>query len=105
MPPTKGETYSMATYKELQDQIAALQNTAELTRAQELDGTVQQIKALMAEYGITLEDLSTSAKSKGKKPKQQAKIQFQDANGKTWSGRGRMPAWIKGKDKEKFRVS
>ena len=94
----------MATYKELQDQIAALQNTAELTRAQELDGAVQQIKALMAEYGITLQDLSTAAKKKGKKSKQQTKILFQDADGKTWSGRGRMPDWLKGKDKEKFRI-
>jgi DNA-binding protein H-NS len=95
----------MATYKELQDQIAALQNTAELTRAQELDGAVQQIKALMAEYGITVADLDSAARTKGKKSKQQTKIQFQDANGKTWSGRGRMPDWLKGKDKEKFRVS
>jgi DNA-binding protein H-NS len=95
----------MATYKELQDQIAALQYKAEETRAQELGGAIQQIKGLMQEYGITLQDLSTAAKTKGKKSKQQAKIQFQDANGKTWSGRGRMPDWLKGKDKEKFRVS
>lgn len=36
----------MATYKELQDQIAALQYKAEETRVQELDGAIQQIKAL-----------------------------------------------------------
>jgi DNA-binding protein H-NS len=95
----------MATYKELQDQIAALQNKAEVTRAEELDGAVQQIKALMEEYGITLQDLSTAAKTKGKKSKQQSKVQFQDANGKTWSGRGRMPDWLKGKNKELFRIS
>lgn len=94
----------MATYRELQDQIAALQYKAEETRAHELDGAIQQIKALMKEYGITLEDLDTAAKKKGNKSKQQAKIQFQDADGKTWSGRGRMPDWLKGKDKEKFRI-
>lgn len=94
----------MATYKELQDQIAALQYKAEETRVQELDGAIQQIKGLMHEYGITLQDLDTGAKTKGKKSKPQAKIQFQDADGKTWSGRGRMPDWLKGKDKEKFRV-
>lgn len=94
----------MATYKELQTQIAALQNTAEETRAKEFDGAIQQIKALMQEYGITVQDLNTAAKKKGKKSKQQAKIQFQDADGKTWSGRGRMPDWLKGKDKEKFRI-
>jgi DNA-binding protein H-NS len=95
----------MATYKELQDQIAALQNTAELTRVQELDGAIQQIRALMEEYGISLQDLNSADKTKGKKSKQQAKVQFQDADGNTWSGRGRMPAWLKGKDKEKFRTA
>ncbi|RZM01183.1 MAG: H-NS histone family protein [Pedobacter sp.] len=94
----------MATYKELQDQIAALQNTAELTRAQELDGAVQQIKELMAEYGITLEDLSTSTKKKGGTSKTKASAQFQDADGNTWSGRGRIPSWLKSKDKENFRI-
>jgi DNA-binding protein H-NS len=95
----------MATYKELQDQIAALQNKAEETRAQELDGAIQEIRALMQEYGISLQDLTSAGKTKGKKSKQQAKVQFQDAGGKAWSGRGRMPGWLKGKDKEKFRVS
>lgn len=94
----------MATYRELQDQIAALQNTAELTRAQELDGAIQQIRALMGEYGISLQDLSTAAKTKGKKSKMPANVRFQDADGNTWSGRGRMPEWLKGKDKEKFRI-
>jgi DNA-binding protein H-NS len=94
----------MATYKELQDQIAALQYKAEETRAQELDGAVQEIRALMQQYEISLQDLNSAEKTKGKKSKQQAKVQFQDADGNTWSGRGRMPGWLKGKDKEKFRI-
>jgi DNA-binding protein H-NS len=94
----------MATYKELQDQIAALQNTAELTRAQELDGAIQQVKALMAEYGITLDDLSAPTRKKGKTSNTKASVQFRDADGNTWSGRGRMPGWLKDKDKEKFRI-
>ena len=94
----------MATYKELQDQIAALQYKAEETRTQELDGAIQEIKALMQEYGISLQDLNSAAKTKSKKSKKQPNVQFQDPDGKTWSGRGRMPAWIKGKDKEKFRI-
>jgi hypothetical protein len=59
-----------------------------------------------ADSGVwnNLENLSTTAKIKGKKPKQKAKIQFHDANGKTRSGRGRMPERLKDKDKEKFRV-
>lgn len=94
----------MATYQELQDQITALQNKAEETRIQEMDGAIQKIKALMQEYGITSRDLDFAAKKKGKKFRQQADVQFKDADGNTWSGRGRMPGWLKSKDKEKFRV-
>jgi DNA-binding protein H-NS len=94
----------MVTYKELQDQIAALQSKAEETRAQELDGAIHQIKALMHEYGIAVDDLKTTTKKKEKKPKLKSNVQFQDAHGNTWSGRGRMPDWLKGKDKENFRV-
>ena len=94
----------MATYKELQEEIAALQYKAEETRTQELDGAIQEIKALMQEYGISLQDLNSAPKTKGKKSKKQSNVQFQDADGKTWSGRGRMPDWLKGKDKEKFRI-
>ena len=94
----------MATYQELQNQISALQNKAEEMRIQELDGAIQQIKASMQEYGITLQDLDFAVKKKSKKSKPQAKVQFQDADCNTWSGRGRMPDWLKGKDKEKFRI-
>jgi DNA-binding protein H-NS len=95
----------MATYKELQDQIAALQYQAEETRTKELDSVIQKIRALMEEYGISLQDLSIAAKTKGKTSKMPANVRFQDPDGNTWSGRGRMPEWLKGKDKEKFRVS
>lgn len=95
----------MATYKELQDQIAALQYQAEETRAQELHGAIQEIMALMDEYGISLQDLSTAARTKGKKSNQQVNIQFRDADRNTWSGRGRMPGWLKGKERERFRTA
>jgi DNA-binding protein H-NS len=95
----------MATYKELQDQIAELERKAQETRANELEQAVQQIKTLMQEYGITLDDLNAFTKKKGTKARKPSNVQFQDANGNTWSGRGRMPAWLKGKDKEKFRIA
>jgi DNA-binding protein H-NS len=95
----------MATYKELQDQIAELESKAQEARTNELEKAVQQIKTLMQEYGITVDDLDASTKKKGAKVRKPSNVQFQDADGNTWSGRGRMPVWLKGKDKEKFRVS
>jgi DNA-binding protein H-NS len=94
----------MATYKELQDQIAKLQMDAEEARSKEIEGALGQIKALMEEYGLTVEDIGSLSKKKGPKASQKTSVQFKDDAGNTWSGRGRMPAWLKGKDKEQFRV-
>jgi DNA-binding protein H-NS len=94
----------MATYKELQDQITKLQMDAEEARSREIQGALGQIKSLMEEYALTVEDLGSLSKKKSRKAAQRTSIQFKDEAGNTWSGRGRMPAWLKGKDKEQFRV-
>ena len=95
----------MATFKELQDQIAKLKQDAEDVRLKEIGGAITQIRNLMSEYGITIQDIEGSGRRKGGKAASLSNVQFKDDSGNTWSGRGRMPAWLKGKDKEKFRVS
>lgn len=94
----------MATYKELQDQIAKLKQDAEEVRQQEIEGAISKIKSLMNDYGISVQDLETSGRKKGGKASSASNVQFKDESGNTWSGRGRMPAWLKGKDKEQFRI-
>jgi DNA-binding protein H-NS len=94
---------SMATYKALQDEIAKLQRDAEVARANETTNAVAQIRALMSEYDISLQDIENSSKKKDSRFRQ-VPIKFQDDDGNTWSGRGRTPAWLKGKDKEQFRL-
>lgn len=98
----------MASLKEIQAQIEQLQQQAAAQRESELAGAVQQIRDLMQEYGITVDDLQSKAR-KGAASKGTAKktgtVQFRDPQtGDTWSGRGRMPNWLSGKDKEKFRL-
>jgi len=92
----------MATYKEIQAKIEDLQRQAAAQRENELGAAVQRIKEMMAEYGITVNDLQSSKKGAGKKS---GTVQFRNVEtGDTWSGRGRMPNWLSGKDKEQFRV-
>ena len=93
----------MQKLKQLQDQIADLQNQAEVARTNEVDGPLTEIRRLMSEFSITNEDLFGPEKKPRKK--QVTSIQFKDKQGNTWSGRGRMPAWLKGQDKENFRVA
>jgi DNA-binding protein H-NS len=93
----------MATYREMQAQIEQLQRQAAAQRENELFGAIQQIRDLMQEYGITVDDLQSPGK-KGA-AKQPGTVQFRNpATGDTWSGRGRMPKWLSGQDKEQFRV-
>jgi DNA-binding protein H-NS len=93
----------MATYKDLQAQIAQLQREAQEAHAREVGAAIAQIHSLMSEFGITAGDLESRVK-KGKKPQAKAEIKFRSGE-KTWSGRGRPPLWLKGEDKEKYRVS
>ena len=92
----------VATYKEIQAKIEDLQRQAAAQRENELGAAIQRIREMMAEYGITVNDLQTTKKGANKKS---GTVQFRNTEtGDTWSGRGRMPNWLSGKDKEQFRV-
>jgi hypothetical protein len=58
----------------------------------------------MSEFGITAGDLESRLPKKGRKPQSKAEIKFRSGE-KTWSERGHPPLWLKGEDKEKYRVS
>ncbi len=83
----------MASYQEILSQIEELKRKAEEARKQEMSGALAEIRRLMAEFGITVEDIvgrAGKAKSKGGMV---AKYRDPDS-GKTWTGRGRRPAWV-----------
>jgi len=93
----------MASLKEIQAQIEQLQQQAAAQREQELSGAIQQIRGLMQEYGITVDDLQPGRKKNA--TKKSGTVQFRNPQtGDTWSGRGRMPNWLAGQDKEQFRA-
>jgi len=93
----------MATYKEIQAKIEDLQRQAAAQRQSEMSTALERIREMMREYGISVNDLVASSKKGGSK--KSSVVQFRNAEtGDTWSGRGRMPNWLAGKDKEQFRV-
>lgn len=103
----------MTSLIDIQNQIAKLQQQAEQIKAQEFQNAVQDIKAKMAAYGITLADLEAGKgrvrKATGSKTGTPAPIKYRGPNGETWSGRGLMPRWLaaqvaQGKTKESFAV-
>ncbi|MDB5855299.1 MAG: histone family protein nucleoid-structuring protein [Herminiimonas sp.] len=96
----------MTTYSELQLQIEALQRQAEQVRQNEVSTVVADIEAKMQEYGITVDDLvgplPVNRKILAHRP---AQAKYLDpSTGMTWSGRGRKPKWLVGKEPGQFRI-
>ncbi|MBY4692755.1 H-NS histone family protein [Burkholderia latens] len=97
----------MATYKELRAQAEALAEKAEAARLAEFRAAVEDIRAKVAEYGITEKDIFGTRRGKSAKQlKAPAEAKYRDPKtGATWSGRGRAPAWIKdAKNRNRFLI-
>lgn len=94
----------MASYKDLQSQIEKLQKQAEQAREKEVATVVAQIRSMMADYGIQPSDLGIASKRKRKTGSQAAPKFANPQTGETWTGRGRAPKWIEGKDRAKFAI-
>lgn len=95
----------MTTYKEIQEQIAKLQQQAEELRKNEISTALAEIKAKMQEFGITAADLSGNSKNKVASTRPIVKAKYCDSTtGKTWSGRGKPPQWIADKDRDQFLI-
>lgn len=95
----------MATYKELTEKIEMLQKEAAHARQSEIAHAIADIKQKMKDYGITVADLGVSSTKKASKVKEPVAAKFRDSNtGATWSGRGKPPKWIVGKDRSAFLI-
>ena len=96
----------MATYKELLQQQQALTLQIEEARKRELADAVAQVRKLIAEYGLTAQDVFPSGrKSAGSRAGGKVPPKYRDpATGQTWTGRGKVPNWIDGKDRTQFLI-
>lgn len=95
----------MSSYKELLRQRQALEQQIAEAKKREFAQIVDEIKQKMTDYGITLADLGiASGRGKGKRVSPvQAKYRNPDS-GATWSGRGKPPRWIAGKNRDDFKI-
>ena len=96
----------MSTLAELIKQREALDAQIAQTRQTELADAIGKVKALVAEHGLTAEDVFGSAKRGPKASgatKNPVAPKYRDAaTGQTWTGRGKAPKWIDGKDRAQF---
>ncbi len=96
----------MATYKELLAQREALDNQIDQARQSELSEAVAQVKQLVNEHGLTQADVFGGAR-KGRAQTAVRKVAAKYRNpqtNETWTGRGRQPKWIQGKNVKDFAI-
>ena len=93
----------MTTYQELQRELERLHQQAERTRRTEKSAALERIRALIIEYRLMPSDLGFTARADGKTGAVAPKYR-DPVSGATWSGRGRSPKWLDGKDRSKFAI-
>jgi DNA-binding protein H-NS len=85
--------------QELLAQKEALDREIERTQQQERAAAIEQVRTLMAQYGLSASDLSLreapKAKSKAATGRKVAAKYRNASTGETWSGRGLQPKWLK----------
>lgn len=94
-----------ATYAEITKQIAELQRAAEDARRNEIAEAKAKISAIMQEFGLSTLDL-VGGKAKSDKIKAAVPAKYKNPEtGELWTGRGRAPRWLDGKEKNDFLIS
>ncbi|MEZ5607502.1 MAG: H-NS histone family protein [Burkholderiaceae bacterium] len=96
----------MASYKELLQKQKELAIQVEEARKREIADTVQKVRALVAEYGLNVQDVFPGRRGgKGASGNKVAPKYRDPATGATWTGRGKPPRWIEGKDRNAFAIA
>ena len=95
----------MSTYKELLQQREALESKIAEARQREISQAVSQARELVAEFGLTSQDVFPTGKARAATSGSKVAAKYRDpATGKTWTGRGKAPKWIDGQDRTKFLI-
>ena len=90
----------MSTVAELMAQKAEIEKKIAEAQREERSSAIAQVRALMAQHGLTVADLSsrTTSAPRAIATKSVSKVaaKYRDpATGNTWSGRGLKPNWLK----------
>ena len=92
----------MTSYTELLAQKATLDAQIAAAQAERRAEGIAAARALIQEHGLTAADVFPAAKAKGSV----GVAKYRDpTTGATWTGRGKPPNWINGKDRAPFLIA
>lgn len=90
----------MSTYKELLEQKNALDQQIAVARKAEAKQALDAVHKLIADFGFTVQQVFPWRPAVKK-----VEAKYRDPKtGLTWSGRGRAPKWIEGKNRGDFSI-
>lgn len=95
---------------EIKKEISRLQRDANNLKQKTRSKVVSDILRTMKENDLNPEDIAQAFHYKPVRTTAASKIRYQHPDGHTWTGRGRIPAWIKqidseGRSREDFAVN
>ncbi|WP_296659913.1 H-NS histone family protein [Paraburkholderia sp.] len=94
----------MPSYKQLTAQLEKLHKEVAVAREKEIAQAIAEIKEKIAEYDITAEELGFSSRAAAPRKKPLPARYRNPKTGETWSGRGRAPGWLAGKNRDRFLI-
>lgn len=93
----------MSTYQALLAQRAILETELETAKVEARATALVEVKRLVAEFDLSTREIFGVSKAQKRQP---AQARYRDPDtGSTWSGRGRPPEWIRGKDRAPFQIA
>ena len=96
----------MSNYERLLEQRKALEQEIAQARREEIGEAVTTIKGLVAQFDLKASDIFGGTRRSGEKTAKSVAAKYLDPEtGKTWTGRGKEPLWIAGKDRNQFSIA
>jgi DNA-binding protein H-NS len=95
----------MASLQELLQQQQAISAQIEEARRSEMAEVLAGIRSQVQQYGLTVGDVFPGGAHRRGKTLGKVTPKYRDpATGATWTGRGKPPKWIEGKDRSSFLI-
>ena len=95
----------MPSYKELLAQREQLDKQIKEAIAHEKADGIAKAKAIIDQYQLSAADLFSRKAGSGARSGDKVPPKYRNpANGETWTGRGKAPKWIEGRDRSSFLI-
>jgi DNA-binding protein H-NS len=100
-----GDIQTMPSYQELLAQREQLdKQIKEAVQREKADG-IAKAKVIIEQYGLNASDLFSRKAGSSRGPSSKVAPKYRDpSTGETWTGRGKAPKWIEGKNRSSYAI-